>query len=249
MMQDYPKVLSHGGKVGFTTAPAWLCYSPAKNNPVDAAASLASGVPASAPFTAECDQYGVFVQLLRLLGCEVQQAPEVSVLGITGSPSPRLVFHPTFVQFPHELRQSFPTPEHVVISETSSLILEGDIQVRKLKLDGSLCLKAAPKSAIRVETECVVNNAGHSMVLLEDLQGTEEALTLTEVDAMRGYRLRCNEMKSESTESMIRNIDGQENVFIFTGYHLVESEALEDTGDSTKAGGGSCAMLKSILHC
>jgi hypothetical protein len=44
MMQDYPKLLSPSAKVGFTTSPAWICYSPCKNNPTDAAASAAAGI-------------------------------------------------------------------------------------------------------------------------------------------------------------------------------------------------------------
>ena len=32
MMQDYPKLLSSSGQVGFTSFEAWYCFSPAKAN-------------------------------------------------------------------------------------------------------------------------------------------------------------------------------------------------------------------------
>ena len=41
MMQDYPKLLSSTGEVGFTMYEAWFCFSPAKNNIKDAAACVA----------------------------------------------------------------------------------------------------------------------------------------------------------------------------------------------------------------
>jgi UDP-sugar pyrophosphorylase len=42
MMQDYPKALGASSRVGFTTSPAWFCYSPVKNNPKDAAIAVAT---------------------------------------------------------------------------------------------------------------------------------------------------------------------------------------------------------------
>ena len=65
MMQDYPKLLGPEAKVGFTSAPEWCCFSPCKNNSVDAAASAASGVPAGSAYTAESDQYFAYAELLR----------------------------------------------------------------------------------------------------------------------------------------------------------------------------------------
>ena len=53
MMQDYPKVLPQGAKVGFSSAPAFLCYSPCKNNSNDAAVSIANGIPAGSAYTGE----------------------------------------------------------------------------------------------------------------------------------------------------------------------------------------------------
>jgi UDP-sugar pyrophosphorylase len=45
MMQDYPKLLSAKGAVGFTTYDTWFSFSPVKNNIKDAAALGAKGMP------------------------------------------------------------------------------------------------------------------------------------------------------------------------------------------------------------
>jgi hypothetical protein len=75
MMQDYAKVLPSsvpspstsdsnkadgleggGVNVGFTTAPQWIGYSPAKNSIAEGFAKLKAGVGAMSPSTAEADQ-------------------------------------------------------------------------------------------------------------------------------------------------------------------------------------------------
>ena len=58
MMQDYPKVLKPGVKVGFTTSEAWMCYSPCKNHATEAEKLVSSGVPAGSAAQAEADQFG-----------------------------------------------------------------------------------------------------------------------------------------------------------------------------------------------
>ena len=45
MMQDYPKLLSAKGSVGFTTYDAWFSFSPVKNNVTDAAVLSKKGMP------------------------------------------------------------------------------------------------------------------------------------------------------------------------------------------------------------
>jgi hypothetical protein len=206
MMQDYPKLLPSDAKVGFTRLPEWVCYSPVKNNPADAAASLANGVPAASPFTAECDQYFVFAELLRRMGADIDTAPAVSVLGISGFPAPRIVIQPNTAVFAHEIAEKFPFPEHVKIAANSTLIVEGDVVVEHLYLSGSAKISAAPGSSIVVRAhqdyggEGVVNQ-GHVLQVIrpEDSAGGKIAVVrkdveLTEIDQMRGYQLECVDM-------------------------------------------------------
>lgn len=135
MMQDYPKVLDKTTKVGFTTAPTWLCYSPCKNNAAEAAALIASGVPAGSAAIAEADQYFYAAEILRLLGASVPHTPLSIFQGIPVSLGPKIVFAPSFALFPCEIKQRFPTPELVSLTQSSSLVVEGNVVVENLKLD------------------------------------------------------------------------------------------------------------------
>ncbi|KAJ1410383.1 udp-n-acetylglucosamine diphosphorylase, partial [Ochromonadaceae sp. CCMP2298] len=150
MMQDYPKLLKAGARVGFTSMPDWICYSPCKNNSADAAASVAAGIPAASPYTAECDQYFVFAELLRRMGAKIGIPAPLTVLGITARAAPRIVLHPGFAMYAHEIEEKFPNPERVVLTANSTLVVEGGVVVQSLYLDGSLKVTAAHGSAIIV---------------------------------------------------------------------------------------------------
>jgi UDP-sugar pyrophosphorylase len=193
MMQDFPRLLDSSAKVGFTMAPAWLCYSPCKNNPTDAAASIASGIPAASPYTAESEQYNVFSQLLRLLGADVVEAEPMTILGITAVPSPRLVFKPSFALFPHELQARVLDGTKISLTARSSLVVEGDAILHSLALDGALHLVARPNTRIFVKvqpTNAVVNRGHELMLLTED---DMKSVGVPEIDRMRGYTLQAVE--------------------------------------------------------
>lgn len=106
-------------------APSWLVYSPCKNNSSDAAKAVIQGVPANSPFTAECDQYGVFVRLLQLIGVSVSPDVNVTIHGITACPGPQIVIKPSVALFPSEIHEIFVYPSKVYISPTSSLVISG----------------------------------------------------------------------------------------------------------------------------
>lgn len=107
MMQDYPKMLPPGSKVGFTTAEAWCAYSACKNNVAEAVTLVAAGVPAGSASQAEADQYFYASEMLRLLGAKVTQAPAIPYLGIPVSLGPKIVFDPSFALFPSEIKGTF----------------------------------------------------------------------------------------------------------------------------------------------
>lgn len=160
MMQDYPKELPPTAHVGFTSAPAWLCYSPCKNNSADAVASVAAGVPAGSPITAESDQYFVFAELLRVLGAAVEAGPPETYLGLSAPLSPKIVFHPSFAVFPSEIAARIPYPRKIKISGKSSLVVEGNVTLESLDLDGALRLVAPPGSTliVRAGVNRIVNS-------------------------------------------------------------------------------------------
>lgn len=55
MMQDYPKLLSSKGAVGFTTYDTWYSFSPVKNNIKDAAVLSGKGMPSFGAAQGEYD--------------------------------------------------------------------------------------------------------------------------------------------------------------------------------------------------
>eukprot|EP01041_Mallomonas_annulata_P000755 gene755-1440_t len=201
MMQDYPKVLGSEAKVGFSQAPAWICYSPVKNNAADAAASVAAGVPAGSAIAGESDQYFAPAECLRILGAHIQQETAKTYLGLSGSLGPRIVFDPSFAVFPGEIASRFPSPTLVSISAKSTLVISGDVIIHSLNLDGSLRLEAAPGSRLIVQAgDVLIKNEGHVV---------EPAGPSTEVIEMRGYVIKCVE------EAVYAVQDAGE--FIFTG--------------------------------
>lgn len=57
MMQDYPKLLTNRGAVGFTTYETWFCFSPVKNNVKDGAVLSAKGMPSFSAAQGEHEFY------------------------------------------------------------------------------------------------------------------------------------------------------------------------------------------------
>jgi UDP-sugar pyrophosphorylase len=237
MMQDYPRLLDGTtSKVGFTMAPSWICYSPCKNNAADAAASISSGVPAASALTAEVDQYAVFGKMLQAIGASIEEGKESTFLGITGKLSPRIIFHPSFGIFPHEIIEKFPNPSSIHISGRSTLILRGNVsEVDSLYLNGSLFVDAVPETSIIIDIpkEKEVMNAGHEIIAVD----SNDEQHYVEKDRMRGYIMKENEMKTISRPHhvSIKN-------FVFDGVNTIDAEAVE-RGSRSKSGSGKTGAL------
>jgi len=202
MMQDYPKVLTGNAaaRVGFTQFPAWVCYSPCKNNAADAAAAVKAGIPASASWTSESDQYACHAQLLRNRGCKVEKCKElVKFLNIPAAPGPRVIIKPSTALFPGDLVAVFPEPDKVKISANSTLVVAGDVVIERLELDGALVLNAAPGTQLRVHAVGDVGrvaNKGHVLVALA-AEGEH-----SEVPRMRGFIIDKREEKVVDTSNI-----------------------------------------------
>jgi UDP-sugar pyrophosphorylase len=196
MMQDFPVVLGaaeagDGGdddsaRVGFTTVPADLCFSPVKNAAADGAAlQHASGTHPGTASSGEADQYRAWRTLLRSLGCRVEEADEETHLGVSVVPGPAVVFKPSFCCCPGELRDRFPRPEQIFISRRSTLIVKGggDATIVRLHLDGALIVDCPAGTALVVDRPDPVANRGWVRVRCDASEGGSEVIK------MRGYRL------------------------------------------------------------
>ena len=78
MMQDYPKLLGAGVKVGFSVVEKWLGYSPVKNNKEDALNQVKTDRPASSALTGECDMYNATNKQLQTIGCKLDCVPVIN---------------------------------------------------------------------------------------------------------------------------------------------------------------------------
>ncbi len=227
MMQDYPKILKSSSKVGFTLLPSWFCYSPCKNNSNDAVVAAAIGIPPSCAYTAETDQYNCHAQILRLIGVQCPSAPPKSYLNITCIPGPQIVLLPSFGIFPSILKSKFIHPERVEITPRSTLVIEGDVEIHSLRLDGALQLIAVPGTKLIVKagdnddlcapskqtySSKIISNAGYvykeidvSRKAVIDHQRVQtnknkDKFLLNEIDFIRGYVLEKVAIQVISTE-------------------------------------------------
>ncbi len=182
MMQDYPRLLAGSdAKVGFTQLERFICFSAVKNSAEEALAKLKATGFAESAASGEADVYATNRLLLALAGVQVRTAGGKSTawLGIPVPNLARVVLAPSFAATVAELRARFPTPDKVSISDRSSLVLEGDVVVEKLALDGDLRVSAMPGARIVIRN-LAVKNDGVTMVPVDK--------DAPEVLKMRGYR-------------------------------------------------------------
>jgi UDP-sugar pyrophosphorylase len=249
MMQDLPRLFPAEYKVGFTKAPAWLCYSPCKNNKIDAALSIEQGVPASAAFTAESDGWLMAARLLRLRGANIETTPPIFIEGVLAEPGPRVLVSPSTAIFPCEFERVFNCPESMHISAKSTLVLEGNITVEELTLDGSLTISSNlpdHRIVVRVPTSSKVHNAGHLLTLIE----ADTGLEVKDEDVMRGYLLQELENKRVSLGDLTPEDVASHDVFVWTGEQLVSMAEIESVQSKLKmtqsAGTGWLPCLNNI---
>ena len=97
---------------------------------------------------------------------------------------------PSFGVTQAEIAARFPSPEKVSISARSTLVLEGDIVIEALTLDGALELSVAPGASLTVNCDAVVN-AGCSYEPV-----SQDDASVPEKYRIRGYKISKNGMCS-----------------------------------------------------
>lgn len=183
MMQDFPTTLAgdETSRVGFTSLASDLCFSPVKNTMADGVALQTKGSPPGTAATGEADQNRATCELLRSLGCDVQEGGKVTFGGIDVRSGPDCVLKPSFAACMTEMRKKFPNPSAVKISGRSSLVLSGEgLVIESLDLDGALLVECE-KGAFGVIQDLSVTNKGW-------LKVADEA-SEDEVIRMRGYHM------------------------------------------------------------
>ena len=158
MMQDHPKVLGPAAKVGATQFNDWT-YSPVKNSHAEAVPKVAAGNPGRSALEGEFEYYEASSHALRAAGVALPAPGVFSTAGFSIRDVPKVVYGRGFANSFADFRAKFPAPAAVVITNRSSLVLQGaGIVVESLDLDGALEVHAVPGA--RVVVRATVRNKG-----------------------------------------------------------------------------------------
>ena len=99
MMQDYPKLLKSGDRVGFTQIDRRFCFSTVKNDLKTAAQKVKANMPPECSSICEQEFYWLNKEILKICGVEFEAEKETVVKSYAGIPihsSARIVLNPSF---------------------------------------------------------------------------------------------------------------------------------------------------------
>lgn len=158
MMQDYPKLLlKHNSPVGYVSLPRWLCFSAVKNNDENAVKQFnATGFPESF-FSGEEDIYKFYRKVLRQQGVSVGSAEydEANTQPLGMPRFPLVILTNRSGLTTADLASHF--GKNVQILDKSVLMIDGDVFLENVVLDGALTVKAC-KGARVVIRDCTISN-------------------------------------------------------------------------------------------
>jgi len=147
MMQDYPKLLSSTGEVGFTMYETWYCFSPAKNNITDAAKCVAKGIPSYGAAEAEYNFYNWTNKMLSTAGVDIDFATEkTDYNGMAFAFGPKILMDPMFALTFQEIKTKF-TGTNKVSKDASMVLKDSNLFFENLDLAaGTLVCESGMKS-------------------------------------------------------------------------------------------------------
>lgn len=182
MMQEFPRLCEANDRVGFSQLNRFMSFTCVKNNLADAAIKN----PPDCALSAEADIYECNRKLLELAGrnVKIEGSRDVSFLGISAKIGPRIVLQPSFGISLEQIKERL--RGEIRISSSSSLVLDGDIKIENLTLDGAL--EVVGDGTI---VDKVVKNKGQQLESIpsEELDKCNPSLQI------RGYRVREGEVE------------------------------------------------------
>lgn len=181
MMQDFPKELPKEALVGFTMLESWCSYSPVKNSPAEALKKFQTGNHPQSGTTGETDLFAANCKILRMCGVEVDPAEPAEFNGIQVDLEARVVWTPDWAASLHAVRARIAPEAKVHITQRSTLILDGEIVLEGLELDGTLIIRAAPGARVIIRRYALTNPGWELSPVGED--------DTDEVNRIRGFRV------------------------------------------------------------
>ena len=199
---------------------------------------MKKGVPGASAWTAESDQYFAQAEMMRTIGCEVATGVDREFQAISANDGPRIVIDASTALFSSEYSKLFPFPQRINITARSTLVVQGDVVVEALDLDGAFVAKAATGHKLRVvakgEQGRIVNE-GHVL-----LQAAADDSTVLEVTRMRGFTVQKlgetvvdtasaeeEEQRGNNSSSNGRTAGGKSE-FVYAGGALVHAHLFEE---------------------
>jgi UDP-sugar pyrophosphorylase len=156
MMQDYPKLLGPEIPVGMTQGERFYCLEPVKNNIRDAKLKLRKTGVAECAASGEFAIYKANRRFLEEAGIKFESDKKQDYSGITVTLNTKVVLFPAFGVTLKEMKDKI--HGKVQVSPDSTLILDGDIDIYNLKLDGALLVKACPGAKVTIKNLSVKNS-------------------------------------------------------------------------------------------
>jgi len=155
MMQDYPRLLAATDKVGITQTERSLAYNPVKNNVADAAAKQKSTGAAESAASGEAALYAANRRYLRSANAGVPEDGSRNFAGIECPWGAKVSLSPEMGVTLADLQNR--VQGNVKMTERSTLVLDGDITLGNVSLDGALIVRAAPGCKVTLANMTVAN--------------------------------------------------------------------------------------------
>ena len=186
LMQDLPKLFGPEERAGVSVFDRQWCFSPNKNNILDAAEKQTNGTPPESAATAESDFYFAGRMRLKAAGMSVAEAETELVCGVALTLGPRVILRPSFAVTLNEVRKKISGGS---IAEEATLILDGEgIRLENVTLAGrsALVIHACSGANVTVKDR-VVENDGFEIVKLTAAELADSKTP--EYLSIRGYRI------------------------------------------------------------
>jgi len=156
MMQDFPKLLGSDISVGMTQGERFYCLEPVKNNIRDAVVKQQKTGSAESAASGEFAVYETNRIYLKHAGVKFESDQKEEYSGIIVAYNARVVFFPAFATTLKQVKDRI--RGNVTITRRSTLVLDGDIDIDNLALDGALLVKACPGAKVTIKNLSVKND-------------------------------------------------------------------------------------------
>ena len=202
MMQDLPRQFTgEGAAVGFTSILGSVAfYNPVKNHVVDAYKKQDNGVSPACAASGEHLMYANTCQTLSNMGVNVEVPLNRTCLGgIEVQEWSRIILPPHMSMTAIWLRDVFPEPSTVTISQRSTLLVvgKGRVILRRVTIDGTLVVRVPNEDDVVELQDMAITNKGWSFVPLTEHGMTNGSSSkveqMPESLKIRGYTVHRSE--------------------------------------------------------